>query len=148
MTRAAHRPPRRPSGTLVHAGGLIELLRYREEPPALVSAFLVKYYGTAAGQSLFGPLHTVTSKDRFALVAIAGEQYRIADIGMRMLTPRELFRAQGFRDDYRINIEFDGRPFTKTSQIRMAGNSVCPPMSAVLVNANLAGGQRRLLMTA
>lgn len=30
----------------------------------------------------------------------------------------------------------DGRPLTKTAQVRMCGNSVCPPIAAALVRAN------------
>jgi DNA (cytosine-5)-methyltransferase 1 len=55
---------------------------------------------------------------------------------MRMLAPRELYNAQGFRRDYRIEIPFNGKPLTKTAQVRMVGNSVCPPMAAALVAAN------------
>lgn len=64
------------------------------------------------------------------------ETYVIADIGMRMLTPRELFRAQGFADSYVIDRRPDGSALTKTAQIRMCGNSVCPPLAAALVRAN------------
>jgi DNA (cytosine-5)-methyltransferase 1 len=60
-----------------------------------VRAFLIKYFGTDQDPRLEEPLHTVTSKDRFGLVTIHGEPYQIVDIGMRMLTPRELFRARG-----------------------------------------------------
>ena len=74
---------------------------------------------------------------RLGLVLVAGEHYRIADIGMRMLQPRELFRAQGFPDSYRIEADSEGRPFTKTEQVRMCGNSVCPPVAAAIVRANL-----------
>jgi DNA (cytosine-5)-methyltransferase 1 len=54
-----------------------------------------------------------------------------------MLTPRELFRAQGFREDYVIDPQFNGKPLTKTSQVRMCGNSVCPPLAEAIVMANL-----------
>lgn len=91
-------------------------------------------------QSLFEPLHTVTGKARFGLVTVHGQEYQIVDIGMRMLTPRELFAAQGFPPDYAIEVEFEGRPLTKTAQIARAGNSVCPPVAAAIVAANL--GQR------
>lgn len=111
---------------------------------AEVRAFLVKYYGAdgtpASQQSLFDPLHTVTAKARFGLVTVEGEDYQIVDIGMRMLTPRELFAAQGFPPDYAIEVEFEGRPLSKTAQIARAGNSVCPPVAAAIVAANL--GQR------
>lgn len=55
---------------------------------------------------------------------------------MRMLTPRELFRAQGFGDDYIIDRRPDGSPLTKTTQIRLCGNSVCPDLAEALVRAN------------
>jgi DNA (cytosine-5)-methyltransferase 1 len=104
-----------------------------------VRAFLTKYYGADdQDQSPRAPLHTATSKARFGLVTVHGEPYAIADIGMRMLTPRELFRAQGFPDTYIIDRTSDGTPITKTAQIRMCGNSVCPPVAAALVAANYA----------
>ena len=64
---------------------------------------------------------------RFGLVMVKGEPYAIVDIGLRMLTPRELYRAQGFPESYRIDLGADGRPLTKTAQVRMCGNSVCSP---------------------
>lgn len=103
---------------------------------AEVRAFLLKYFGTATGQRADEPLHSATTKARFGLVTVAGELYQIADIGMRMLTPRELFRAQGFPDSYIIDRGADGKPLTKTDQIRMCGNSVCPDVAAALVRAN------------
>lgn len=111
---------------------------------AQVSAFLVKYYGTAVGQHLSEPLHTATSKARFGLVtvSIAGEPYVLVDIGMRMLTPRELFRAQGFPDDYDITTGPNGKPLTLTSQRRMCGNSVCPDLAAAVARANVPTGRR------
>lgn len=105
---------------------------------ALVSAFLAKYYGQGFGCSADEPLHTITTKDRFGLVtaSIAGTPYFIADIGMRMLTPRELARAQGFPDWYMLERTADGTPITKTAQVRGIGNSVCPPIAAALAAAN------------
>jgi len=106
-----------------------------------VRAFLVKYYGASSSQqqSLFEPLHTVTTKARFGLVIVRGEAYEIVDIGMRMLAPNELFAAQGFPSTYRIAPVVNGKPLTKTAQIRCAGNAVCPPVAAAIVAANLAG---------
>lgn len=103
---------------------------------AKVRAFLIKYYGTDQDPALLEPLHTVTTKDRFGLVMVKGEPYAIVDIGLRMLTPRELYRAQGFPESYRIDTGADGRPLTKTAQVRMCGNSVCPPLARALVAAN------------
>ncbi|CAN5478641.1 DNA cytosine methyltransferase [soil metagenome] len=101
-----------------------------------VRAFLMKYYGTDQDPNLEGPLHTVTTKDRFGLVMVEGEPYEIVDIGMRMLSPRELFRAQGFPDSYGIAVPFGGKVLSKTAQIRMCGNSVSPVMARALVSAN------------
>jgi DNA (cytosine-5)-methyltransferase 1 len=105
---------------------------------AEVRAFLTAYYGTDQDPRLDEPLHTVTTKDRYGLVTVAGEEYQIADIGLRMLAPRELFKAQGFPDDYIIGDDpSQGLTLTKTAQVRMCGNSVCPPLAAALVRANL-----------
>lgn len=103
-----------------------------------VRAFLTKYYGQGVGQAVTDPAATVTSKDRMGLVTVmvGGEPYVIADIGMRMLQPRELFSAQGFPDTYKIDIEFNGKPLPKSAQVRACGNSVCPPIAAALVRAN------------
>lgn len=112
-----------------------------ENRHALVSAFLIKYYGTDGDLSMQEPLHTITTKDRFGLVTVHGMHYQIADIGMRMLAPRELFNAQGFPENYIINygVTSDKKriTLTKTEQVRMVGNSVCPPLAKALVVANL-----------
>lgn len=100
---------------------------------AEVRAFLLRYNGEGIGADAQLPLPTITAKPRFGLVTVHGVDYEICDIGMRMLAPRELYRAQGFRDSY----EIDG--FTKETQIRLAGNSVCPVMAKVLVAVNLLG---------
>lgn len=104
---------------------------------AEVRAFLIKYYGQACGQNLTEPLHTITTKDRFGLITVAGIEYQIIDIGMRMLTPRELFRAQGFSDDYIIEHDDKGKPYPKTAQVARCGNAVPPQLPAALVRANL-----------
>jgi DNA (cytosine-5)-methyltransferase 1 len=107
---------------------------------AEVRAFLVKYYGNEQdGHGLESPLGTVTVNDRFGLVTvtIAGEEYVIVDIGMRMLSPRELFNAQGFPPDYIIDRDSSGKPITKTAQVAKCGNSVCPPLSRALAGANM-----------
>ena len=104
----------------------------------VVQAFMQKYYGTDQDPRLTDPLHTVTTKDRFGLVTvmIQGEPWVIVDIGLRMLTPRELFLAQGFPKSYQIERDLDGRPFTNSTQTSCAGNSVCPPLAEALVRAN------------
>lgn len=106
----------------------------------VVAAFLQKYYGAGTGQDPRDPLHTVSTRDTFGLVTVEidGTTWAIADIGMRMLNPREQFRAQGFPDSYEIETGAEGRPMTKTEQTRMCGNSVCPPLAEALVRANAA----------
>ncbi len=103
----------------------------------LVSAFLIKYYGKGIGQAIKEPLDTVVSKDRFGLVTIKGVDYKIADIGLRMLTPRELFNAQGFPEDYIIDHDYTGKTYPKTKQVARCGNAVPPPFAKALVEANL-----------
>ena len=109
-----------------------------ENRHALVQAFLIAYYGVDQDPRLGDPMHTATTRDRFGLVTVRGEPYAIVDIGLRMLTPRELYLAQGFPVDYRIDRGADGRPLTKTAQVRMCGNSVCPPLARALVAVNYA----------
>ncbi len=104
-----------------------------------VFAFLAKYYGATKGQhqSMRDPLHTVRTKDCFALVEVHGQPYRIVDIGMRMLSPRELFRAQGFTDEFALDAAEGVKPFTKTELTRFAGNSVPPIMADALVSSQM-----------
>jgi len=130
----AGRDLRQPVSTIMQSGSHQQL----------VSAFMVKYYGTDQDPQMGEPLHTITTRDRFGLVTvnIQGEPYVITDIGMRMLSPRELFRAQGFDDDYKIDITHKTesgkvKRITKTDQVRLCGNSVCPPVAAALIEANL-----------
>ena len=102
-----------------------------------VRAFLIKYYGQGVGQDIKEPLDTVTSRDRFGLVTIKGVDYRIVDIGLRMLEPRELYGCQGFPDDYIIDHDYTGKTYPRSEQVRRCGNAVCPPIPAALVRANL-----------
>lgn len=75
---------------------------------------------------------------RLVFVTVNGAEYLIADVGMRMLTPRELARGQSFSDDYELEVGADGAPITKTEQIKGVGNSVCPVLAEKLAWANLA----------
>ncbi|MBR6569498.1 MAG: DNA cytosine methyltransferase [Clostridia bacterium] len=103
-----------------------------------VRAFLVKYYGNGENAvSCDMPAPTITAKDRMGLVTVRGQDYRIVDIGLRMLTPRELFDAQGFPADYIIDVDADGVPYPKDEQVARCGNAVCPPIPTALVRANL-----------
>ena len=102
-----------------------------------VRAFLIKYYGNTTGQDIKAQLDTVTTKDRFGLVTIAGVDYQIVDIGLRMLEPKELYGCQGFPDDYIIDHDYTGKKYPRSEQVRRCGNAVCPPIPAALVRANL-----------
>ena len=83
------------------------------------------------------PLDTITSHDRFGLVTIAGVDYQIVDIGLRMLEPRELYGCQGFPEDYIIDHDSEGNVYSRSEQVKRCGNAVCPPIPAALVKANL-----------
>ncbi len=102
-----------------------------------VYSFLTKYYGSDIGQSINVPIHTITSKDRFGLVTVKGKDYQIVDIGLRMLSPRELFNGQGFPKDYIIDKDNKGESYPKTQQVARCGNSVSPVIPKALVEANL-----------
>lgn len=104
-----------------------------------VAAFLMRYYGEGGQWSdLRRPMTTITTKDRMALVTVTirGTPYVIVDIGLRMLEPRELFRAQDFPDSYIIDRGHDGRRFSKSAQVRMVGNSVDPLMAVGFLRLN------------
>jgi len=115
---------------------------------AEVRAFLAAYYGTDQDPRLEEPLHTLTTRDRFGLVTVSGIDYVIVDIGMRMLQPRELYLAQGFAPDYIIDWGIDPKTgdritLTKTAQVRLVGNSVCPPLARAIVAANYSDVEMR-----
>ena len=71
------------------------------------------------------------------LFQISGAWYFMADIGLRMLTPRELYRANGFPDDYKIERDYTGQTYGKSKQVARCGNAVPPPFATALVRANL-----------
>lgn len=133
-----------PAPTITAGGGgkssLVSLtLSPEHEAGALrVAAFLISYYGTENISACDSPAPTITTKDRLAMVTVMlqGTPYVIVDICLRMLKPAELYKAQGFPDDYIISHGADGKPFTKTQQVHMCGNSVSPPPMAALARAN------------
>lgn len=101
-----------------------------------VSEFIMEYYGGGIGQSVNEPLHTIVTKDRFALITVLGNEYAILDIFLRMLKPEELKLAQGFPEDYIISRYMDGSKVTVKEQVMRIGNSVVPIMAKALVEAN------------
>jgi len=107
-----------------------------------VRAFLTAYYGAPheSGQDLRDPLRTVVGADRFGLVTVAGREHVITDIGMRMLAPHELLRAQFgcFAEGYDMSIAK-----TTKDKVKLIGNSVCPEVAEALVRAQFPLEMRR-----
>ena len=103
---------------------------------AEVLALLIKYYSGEGCQPVDQPLGTVTTRDRFGLVTVKGVDYQIVDIGLRMLTPRELYNANGFPTDYEIEVDCYGNAYPKKEQVARCGNAVPPPFAMALVRAN------------
>ncbi len=134
-----------PMGTVMTGGsgktGLIEcsLDKTDAEQRALrVAEFLISYYGNGDARAINAPLDTITTKDRLALVTVyvKGEPHYIVDIRLRMLTPAELYKAQGFPAEYIFDRDHTGKQITKTAQVRMCGNSVSPPVLKAIIQAN------------
>ncbi|WP_178110712.1 DNA cytosine methyltransferase, partial [Pseudomonas sp. SG-MS2] len=137
--RAVDEPvPTMTAGAEHHALLEYKLSPEHEEGALRVAAFLISYYGTENISACDSPAPTVTTKDRLGLVTVfvKGTPYVIVDICLRMLQPHELYRAQGFPASYIIDKGADGKPFTKTEQVHMCGNSVSPPPMAALAKAN------------
>ncbi|WP_409259894.1 DNA cytosine methyltransferase [Pseudomonas sp. KCJK8806] len=130
--------PTMTAGAEHHALVEYKLSPEHEEGALRVAAFLISYYGTENISACDSPAPTVTTKDRLGLVTVSvrGTPYVIVDICLRMLQPHELYRAQGFPASYIIDKGADGKPFTKTEQVHMCGNSVSPPPMAALARAN------------
>ncbi|WDG45711.1 DNA cytosine methyltransferase [Pseudomonas chlororaphis] len=132
-----------PMTTVTNTGSQQQLVELQLSPEVeagalRVAAFLISYYGTENISGADAPAPTITTKDRLGLVTVTirGTPYVIVDICLRMLQPSELYKAQGFPADYIIDRGADGKPFTKTQQVHMCGNSVSPPPMAALARAN------------
>lgn len=134
----------RPLGTVTavdHHSLVTATLSGHPDRRGQVRAFLTTYYGSGdAGQALDEPLRTVVTHDRFGLVSIAGVDHVITDIGMRMLDPTELLRAQFGR--FAATYDLSAAP-TKTAKVRLIGNSVAPEVAEALVLANIGESHRR-----
>lgn len=102
-----------------------------------VLQFLWDHFGEPTEAEWADPTATDQGRLRFGLVILSGQVWEIADIGMRMLKPRELFSAQGFRPDYIIDRDPWGNAINGTAATLMVGNSVPPPLARVLAAANL-----------
>lgn len=105
---------------------------------ALVYAWITKYYGQSYAHGMNEPLHTITAGgDRFALTTMMTDGRRVTDVGLRMLKPHELYKAQGFPTNYQFNNYADGKKIPHNEQIKRVGNSVPPPFAEALVRANM-----------
>lgn len=105
---------------------------------AEVRAFLTAFYGqdggAGKGQDVRDPMRTLTARHRLGLVTIEGSEYQIVDIGMRMLEPHELARAQFGRFADRIDLS---SAVTKAKKVQLIGNSVCPEVAEAIVAVNV-----------
>lgn len=97
----------------------------------------VEDYDEARAQQVLAFLQEFCGEDSTGLVEIGGVTYRIVDIGMRMLQPHELYKAQGFPDWYVIDQDYRGVKYAKDKQVARCGNAVPPPFAEALVRANL-----------
>lgn len=108
----------------LHVGNVETIMAtegYDEQRAAQVLSFLRQYCGA----------------DSDGLVTVDGIVYRIVDIGMRMLQPHELYRAQGFPEWYIIDRDYRGVKYAKDKQVARCGNAVPPPFAEALMRANL-----------
>lgn len=105
---------------------------------ALITSHLVKFRGTCRDERRADQVSAFLREYGISeFVTIKGVIYRIVDIGMRMLQPRELYRAQGFPEWYVIDRDADGNRYAKDKQVARCGNAVPPPFAEALVRANL-----------
>ena len=106
-------------------------------------SFGPEHHDRARAVAEFLRAHGAWTGDEFVTLERSGETFVVIDIGIRMLTPRELFNAQGFPPDYVIEGvweqtggDWTWREFTKDVQVSCCGNSVCPPVAEALAGAN------------
>lgn len=114
-----------------------EVVDVSKNRKATAYQFIMEYYGQGIGSDLNAPLHTIVTKDRFALISAIMNEGKVEDIYLRMLTPEELKLAQGFPEDYIINRDITWKPITAKEQVLRIGNSVVPVMAKAIVEANL-----------
>ncbi|EPN1932874.1 phage N-6-adenine-methyltransferase [Cronobacter dublinensis] len=97
----------------------------------------VDHYDEERAQQALEFLRQYCGENCDGLVTVGGVVYRIVDIGMRMLQPHELYRAQGFPEWYIIDRDYSGKKYAKDKQVARCGNAVPPPFAEALVRANL-----------
>ncbi|MGH5447272.1 DNA cytosine methyltransferase [Klebsiella quasipneumoniae] len=97
----------------------------------------VEDYDEERAQQVLAFLQEFCGEECTGLLEIAGITYRIVDIGMRMVQPHELYRAQGFPEWYIIDRDYRGVKYAKDKQVARCGNAVPPPFAEALVRANV-----------
>jgi DNA (cytosine-5)-methyltransferase 1 len=127
----------RPIGTITsvdhHSVAEATLIPGTDQRARVVAAWVLKYFGTSTGHRADAPLSTILGAAQhhgLVTVTLDGEPWTLADIGMRMLTPRELARCQGFGEGYQLI-------GTQAQQVARIGNSVPPPLAEAVVRANV-----------
>lgn len=134
---------RQPINTMCASGGHFAEVRVAARATA---AYGIGFYSNGGGQmqDLAGPIGTITTRDRFALVTIHGVPHQLVDIGFRFLKAHELWGLQGFpvgpgheRDGYITNPLAGGKPMSDERQKKMIGNSVVPQVAEAITAAVL-----------
>lgn len=113
-----------------------------KEHHAEIRTYLAKLTGNETEIGLWNEVRKLLNEyagysiadDEILILDIGGVPHYISDVTMRMLEPKELAKAQGFPDDYVLQVSDS---YSKQAQIARIGNSVCPVMAEVLVRANL-----------
>ena len=113
-----------------------------KEHHAEIRTYLAKLTGNETELGLWNEVRKLLNEyagysiadDEILILDIGGVPHYISDVTMRMLEPKELAKAQGFPDDYVLQVSDS---YSKSAQIARIGNSVCPVMAEVLVRANL-----------
>lgn len=105
-----------------------------------VYRFLMKYLSPRDLEAIKGNLAVDPADSTRGEVFIVtnGKRMVLTDVGLRMLVPRELARAQGFEDDYVLEYDAHGKPVTQSWQVALIGNSVCSDVLEAIVRANAA----------
>ncbi|MBN9053576.1 MAG: DNA cytosine methyltransferase, partial [Rhizobiales bacterium] len=120
----------------LHASALAAEALARLEPADSVTARKRQMAEVTRQVAAFLRQYGCWDERELVTLVIRGVTYIVVDIGMRMLTPRELYSAQGFPRNYIIDRDAAGRVFSKEVQVSCVGNSVCPPVAKALVSAN------------
>lgn len=101
-----------------------------------VLQWLWSHFGMPTAEEWADPTRTLSARRKFGLLILDGVTWMVVDIGLRMLTPKELAAAMGLPPEFDLSVDFAGDPIRKTHQTQMIGNMVSPPPAAALIAAN------------